>query len=105
MFPHFLFLQMLDLVGFENLMYEFIDSPDEIEYLIAELTGSCLRVVDCMHDRGVDGMIAIEDLGVQDRLIISPVLWRQIFKPAYRKATSVWYAFLYPFLWIYYGSH
>ena len=85
MLPHFLFLQMLDLVGFENLMYEFIDSPDEIEYLIAELTGSCLRVVDCMHDRGVDGMIAIEDLGVQDRLIISPVLWRQIFKPAYKK--------------------
>lgn len=85
MFPHFLFLQMLDLVGFENLMYEFLDSPNEIAYLIHELTESCLKVVDRMHERGVDGMIAIEDLGVQDRLIISPVLWRQIFKPSYQR--------------------
>lgn len=34
---------------------------------------------------GVDGIIAIEDLGVQDRLIINPNMWRSIFKPRMAK--------------------
>lgn len=85
MFPHFLFLQMLDLFGFENLMIELMDNRDKVEYIADLLTESCIRVVNCMADRGVDGMIAIEDLGVQDRLIISPNMWREIFRPRYEK--------------------
>lgn len=85
MWPHFLFLTMLDLFGFENLMYRFVDGRDEVEEIAERLTASCIAVVDAMADRGVDGMIAIEDLGVQDRLIISPELWREIFKPRYRR--------------------
>jgi uroporphyrinogen-III decarboxylase len=38
-----------------------------------------------MADRGADGIIAIEDLGLQDRLIIAPALWREIYKPRMRR--------------------
>lgn len=85
MFPHFLFLHMLDLFGFENLMIELMDNRVKVEYIADLLTESCLNVVDCMAQRGVDGMISIEDLGVQDRLIINPDMWREIFKPRYKK--------------------
>lgn len=84
-FPHFLFLTMLDLFGFENLLFQLADNRDEVEYVADILTDSCLKVVDCMAKRCADGIIAIEDLGVQDRLIISPTMWREIFKPKYAK--------------------
>lgn len=85
LFPHFMFLTMIDLFGFENFLYNIADNCDEVEYMAEMLTDSCLKVVECMANRGVDGIIAIEDLGVQDRLIISPNMWREIFKPRYAK--------------------
>jgi hypothetical protein len=84
MFPHFLFLHMLDLCGFENLMYAMIDQPEAVSETVERLTRSCLAVADRMSALGVDGMIAIEDLGVQDKLIISPAMWHRYFRPAYR---------------------
>lgn len=81
MFPHFLFQQMLDLFGFENLMVSLYEDRPAVERMADRMTESCLRMVDCFADRGADGMIAIEDLGLQDRLIVSPDMWREIFKP------------------------
>jgi uroporphyrinogen decarboxylase len=81
MFPHFLFQQMIDLFGFETLMVALLEHRDAVEKVADRLLESCLRVIDCMADRGADGMIAIEDLGLQNRLIVSPALWRQVFKP------------------------
>lgn len=81
MFPHFLFHMMIDLFGFENLMIELMDNRDKVEVMADRMTENCLQVVDCMADRGADGIIAIEDLGLQDRLIIAPDMWREIYKP------------------------
>lgn len=85
MFPHFLFMQMIDLFGFENFMMAFYDDHEGVERLADQLMGSCLKVVDCFADRGADGIIAIEDLGLQNSLIIHPNLWREIFKPRMAK--------------------
>jgi uroporphyrinogen decarboxylase len=81
MFPHFLFQQMLDLFGFGNLMVALMHERPAVETVADRLTASCLRMVDCFADRGADGMIAIEDLGLQNRLIIAPSLWREVFRP------------------------
>jgi uroporphyrinogen decarboxylase len=81
MFPHFLFQQMMDLFGFEQLMVAFLGERWSVDMIADRLMQSCLRMVDCFADRGADGMIAIEDLGLQDRLIIAPDLWREVFKP------------------------
>ena len=85
MWPHFLFMTMLDLLGFEKLMFDLFDQRANIEKVIDMLTESCLKVVDCMADRGVHGIIAIEDLGEQSNLIINPRAWRQLYKPSYAK--------------------
>lgn len=85
MFPGFLFLHMLALFGFENLMIELMMNRDKVERVADLLTEKNITVVKEMAKRNVDGIIAIEDLGVQDRLIISPQMWREIFKPRYKK--------------------
>ena len=58
-FPHFLFMQMLDLFGFENLMFALIDHREAVERLADRMTESCLTFVDCMAARGADGVIAV----------------------------------------------
>ncbi len=85
MFPNFFLLTLIDLLGFENLMYSLIDKRSEIEKLMDNLLECCLTIVDSMADRGVNGIIAIEDLGVQDRLIIGPDILRELFIPRYAK--------------------
>ncbi len=80
MFPHFLFQMQIDLFGFENLMIELMDNRAKVEEMADRMMENCLQVVDCMADRGANGLIAIEDLGLQDRLIIAPDLWREIYK-------------------------
>jgi uroporphyrinogen decarboxylase len=85
MFPHFLFLTMLELIDFENLMCYFIVEPEKMRKLIGLLTESCVSYVDQCAKRGIHGIIAIEDLGLQDRLFISPQMWRDFFKEPYRR--------------------
>jgi uroporphyrinogen-III decarboxylase len=81
MFPHFLFQQMLDLFGFDNLMVALLRERAAVDTVADRLTESCLHMVDCFADRGADGMIAIEDLGLQHRLMIAPPLWREVYRP------------------------
>ena len=80
-FPHFLFQRQLDFFGFENLMINLMVEREAVEHITRLMTESCLRAVDTFADRGADGMIAIEDLGLQDRMIIAPDLWRELYKP------------------------
>lgn len=84
MFPNFLFMHMLDLIGFENLMIDFIDEEERLKTLIERLTQGCLDVAERFAQIGCNGVIAIEDLGLQKSLFISPDMWRKFFKPAYR---------------------
>jgi uroporphyrinogen decarboxylase len=85
MFPHFLFQHMISLIGFEQFMIAIMEDREKINLLVERLTLSCLSVVEYMAERGVNGMIAIEDLGLQDRLMISPRLWREVYKSSYKR--------------------
>ena len=85
MFPHFLFMTMLELIDFENLMCYFITEPEKIRQLIELLTQSCISYVSECAKRGIHGIIAIEDLGLQDRLFMSPQMWRDFFKEPYQR--------------------
>lgn len=38
MFPHFMFLHMLDLFGFVNFMMQLLDNPEKVEFIAEKLT-------------------------------------------------------------------
>ncbi len=45
-------------------------------------------VIDRFGEAGMDGIFFCEDLGVQDRLLMSPDMWRDIFRPLYERLTA-----------------
>lgn len=80
-----LFMLLLDLFGFEECMVNLALYQEEVEGLISRITDQHIRSIEGFAKAGVNGIIAGDDLGLQDRLIISPDMWRAMFKPYYKK--------------------
>ncbi|NLL84703.1 MAG: hypothetical protein GX230_10765 [Lentisphaerae bacterium] len=61
---------------------------DYIDVLHDRVTTLLERIIDRFGEAGIDGVMFCEDLGVQDRLLMSPEMWRDIFRPLYERLTS-----------------
>ena len=57
---------------------------ERIDRLNAIVRAELLKSVDCWAKVGADGIFFPEDWGTQDRLMVSPAMWREIFKPEFR---------------------
>lgn len=74
------------LRGFALLMEDLALNPEAVERLLDRLVSEWhLGMIDSMADRGCHGVIMPDDWGMQDRLMISPAMWRRIFKPRYAR--------------------
>lgn len=84
--PHgHLFLRLIDLRGYENLMLDMADQEPRLERLIAMVEDFSLYAVRRYMEMGVDIMRYPEDLGCQDRPMLSPAHFRRYIKPVYRR--------------------
>ncbi len=79
-----LFENMHHIIGLKQLMEAFYLERESVEELLNILVKHNLSIVDAYAKTGVHGLIAFEDWGLQDRLMISPKLWRELYKPAYK---------------------
>ncbi len=68
-------------IYFQDLLLE----RERIDQLHEMVTSLLERVIARYADAGADGIFFCEDWGTQDRLLISPALWREIFKPLFRR--------------------
>lgn len=66
---------------FQDLLLE----RDRIDTLHDRVTSLLERMIGRFADAGADGVFFCEDWGTQDRLLISPAMWRDIFKPLFRR--------------------
>lgn len=89
-FPHgFMYLRLLDLRGFEEIMVDFAEEPPELQMLIDIVLAYNLRQANLLladlRKRGEKGTIVTfgDDLGMQHRLAISPSSWRRYLKPCF----------------------
>jgi uroporphyrinogen decarboxylase len=85
-FPHgFMYLRLADLRGFESLMIDFIEEPPELQMLLDVVLGYNLRQAERYVNSLNPGDFAWfgDDLGMQNGLAISPVLWRKYLKPCF----------------------
>lgn len=57
---------------------------ERIARLHALLRAQLLRAIDCWAVAGADAILFCEDWGTQDRLMIAPPMWREIFKPEFQ---------------------
>jgi hypothetical protein len=72
------------LRGLENTWMDIYDAPDMLCRLIDILVELNLRAIEKFARFGVDGIMITDDWGLQNRLMIHPDAWREIWKPRYR---------------------
>lgn len=79
------FLQLCDLRGYENLMYDFQDEDPRIFQLIELVEAFNMEIVRRYLDMGVERMGYAEDLGMQVGPMLSPAHFRTYIKPVYQR--------------------
>lgn len=72
----------------EIYFMDLIEHRGHIDVLHDRVTTLFERVIDRYGEAGMDGIMYCEDLGVQDRTLMSPAMWRDIFRPLYERLTS-----------------
>ena len=80
-----LFERMQFLRGTENLLLDFAEGRPELDELADRIVQRNLRLIEGYIRAGADGIWLSDDWGSQDRLLINPALWREFFKPRYRR--------------------
>lgn len=68
-------------IYFQDLILE----RECIDELHEQVAGLLERMINRLADAGADGIFFAEDWGIQDRLLISPNMWRELFKPLYKR--------------------
>jgi uroporphyrinogen decarboxylase len=62
--------------------------PDRVRALLDRIADLLERQVHRFADIGVDGISSGEDWGTQDRLLMSPSMFRRLFKPVYERVVG-----------------
>jgi len=86
------------LRGMDQYLYDCAASPEQVRRLNQMVNDLVLAQVDIYADLGADGVVFCEDWGTEDRLLVSPRMWEEIFKPdferliyrAHQKGLTVW---------------
>ena len=78
------FLQLCDIRGYENLMFDMADEEPKLWELIKLVETFNLGLVERLIDCGVDGVAYGEDLGMQVGPMLSPDHFRKYIMPSYR---------------------
>jgi uroporphyrinogen decarboxylase len=73
------------LRGFENAMIDFALEPERAGELLDRIFSFEKELMTLAAECGMDGYHFGDDWGTQSGLIISPDMWRRLFKPRYRE--------------------
>lgn len=81
---HLLLYERLNcLRGPQNVLLDLYTSEGELRRLCDAIAGYDLEMIRRWAALGADGLFLTEDWGAQNGLMISPEMWRRIFKPYY----------------------
>lgn len=69
----------------ENFLADVALEKGRVRDLLQRITDAIEREIYRMADCGVDGIMSGEDWGTQDRLLVSPACWRELFKPGFKQ--------------------
>lgn len=83
------FTVMTFLRGFSNVMEDFYLERENIEKLADEVFGFEEKIILQLKEYGFHGVSFFDDWGTQNNLLISPALWREFFKPRYKRLFDI----------------
>jgi hypothetical protein len=73
----------------ENLFLDLVDQPPELLRLLERIHSFYLEEMTLWAETEVDALVFSDDWGSQSSLLVSPSLWRRMFKPLYRDYIDV----------------
>jgi uroporphyrinogen decarboxylase len=76
----------------ENFLADVAAEPDKVRVLLDRVADVVEAEIVGMARAGVDGIMTGEDWGTQDRLLVSPDVFRAIFKPVFKRLCDVAHA-------------
>lgn len=79
------FTVMTFLRGFTNTMEDLYLDRENLEKLADAVFGFEENIIKQLKDYGFDGVAFFDDWGTQANLLLSPNLWREFFKPRYKR--------------------
>jgi len=82
--PDMIFSLCHYLRGYDKFMEDFYFDRENLEKLVSIIVEHNLKLIDFYADCGLDAVMGADDLGLQHSLMISPEMWREIFKPGYK---------------------
>jgi uroporphyrinogen-III decarboxylase len=71
--------------GLDNVWIDIHEAPGELGRLLDVLVDMNLYAIERYSQAGADGYMFCDDWGLQDRLMISPKSWRELWKPRYAR--------------------
>lgn len=86
------FTIMTFLRGFEDTLCDLCSEPEVLEPLADGVFGFEEGVIREAAGKGFSAVAFFDDWGTQDNLMISPKLWREFFKPRYKKQFDLCHA-------------
>jgi uroporphyrinogen decarboxylase len=75
--------------GPENLYVDLAERPDEFFLLIERIHAFFKEELELWGSTEVDALFFADDWGSQKSLLVSPGLWRELFKPLYRDYAAI----------------
>ena len=84
-----IFQRMQFIRGTENLLYDLAGDPEGAIVLRDKVTDYFKQYLSYWLKKDVDAIYFSDDFGTQRSLLISPKMWREIFKPAYREIMDI----------------
>ncbi|GIV14691.1 MAG: hypothetical protein KatS3mg022_0126 [Armatimonadota bacterium] len=89
------------IIGFERIFRDFIENPEFVEWVLEKITQDNCFKARRLAEAGVDMVQFGDDVGMQDRLMMRPEVWRRFLKPrlareiaaarAVRPNIPIWY--------------
>jgi len=87
--PGFPFAIMRYLRRMDIFLEDLLTHPAEVRRLADRVTDLLTRCIEQWAAAGADAVAFAEDWGTQERLLVSPRMWRDVFKPDYLKLCAV----------------
>jgi uroporphyrinogen decarboxylase len=77
-----------NITGIQNLFLAYYEYPDHLKRLITRFAAAQKESIRLLAETGCDGIMAYDDWGLQDSLMISRAMIREFFLPSYRENWS-----------------
>jgi uroporphyrinogen decarboxylase len=81
--PGFTFNVARKLRKLDNYLCDLVLEPAHVARLNEIVRNELLKAIDRMAEAGADAIMFPEDWGTQDRLMIDPKMWRELFRPEF----------------------